>query len=219
LDFPPIYKEIAEVAAEYSYNKPPELLLTLQRLARSLLRLLSDLLASAHIPLGNATDSRAMSNLLLVAVIALGSICFVLVVVAIVARARHWKGKQKRSKLGADVTAMLLSAEAWRQEADRLAGEKQWKEACRASYFSFLRELDEKGVLPFSPTRSNYEYYYALLRKSDLAIVFRRLADLVEEEWFGNRIAGEADYKECQTLALQATRLQDKNQSDTTSQS
>jgi len=188
-------------------------LLALQRLVRAFLRFLSDLLASLHIPIGGTTDSRAMSNVLLVAVLALGSICVVLVVVAIVARARQLKRAQKKSKLGVDAQAILLSAEAWRQEADRLSGEKAWKEACRASYFSFLRGLDEKGVLPFSPTRSNYEYYYALSRKSNLAAVFRRLADLVEEEWFGNRVACEADYEECQSLASQVSSLEEKTQS------
>lgn len=211
MDLPAVYKEIGEVSAEYSYSKPPELLLMLQRFWRSVLRLVNDILASLHISFGASTDSRGVSNVLLAVVLLLGAICVVVIVVAIWLRVGQIKRGEKKAKLR-DTTTVLLTAEAWRNEAERLAGEKEWKEACRASYFAFLRGLDEKGVLPFSPTRSNYEYYYALSRKSNLAKAFKRLADVVEEEWFGNRVATEEDFAECSKLAAQVSILEDKSQ-------
>jgi hypothetical protein len=76
--------------------------------------------------------------------------------------------------------------------------------------------LDEQKILVYTPTRSNYEYYYALHGKGGLQGGFRKLADLVEELWFGNRQAGQEEYDSCvqlstslsQDIRNQAARLE-----------
>jgi len=62
---------------------------------------------------------------------------------------------------------------------------------------SVLHLLDERNVVPFSATRSNYEYFYALKRMQSVAESFRRLVDSVEYIWFGDKQANNDDFRYC----------------------
>ncbi|HEY9791865.1 MAG TPA: DUF4129 domain-containing protein, partial [Candidatus Obscuribacterales bacterium] len=48
----------------------------------------------------------------------------------------------------------------------------------------------------FAPTKTNYEYSYALAQHPDLQKGFRQLAELVEVIWFGNKEADKTDFQQ-----------------------
>src|SRR5262249_28954093 len=76
---------------------------------------------------------------------------------------------------------------------------RNWKDACRALLLASIRLLDEKEVLPFMATRTNFEYWYALAARDDLRSNFRLMADIVDVCWFGKYQATEKDFANCQT--------------------
>jgi hypothetical protein len=116
--------------------------------------------------------------------------------------------KRIKSATSANV---LMSSLDWQQEGERLAESHRWREACRAIYFAFLRLLDEKQILSFSSTRTNYEYSKALSQNKDLSDVLRGLVEVVESAWFGNYQAQPSDFKSCRNLLLSASLLLDKD--------
>ena len=101
----------------------------------------------------------------------------------------------EQAKRGQVTSEALLNADSWKQQGEALATKLAWREACRALYFSLLKRLDEKGVAEYMPTRTNYEYWYALARNKTIALQFREIANIVEASWFGNRSASNVDYQ------------------------
>ena|ERR1700679_618668 len=66
---------------------------------------------------------------------------------------------------------------------------------------STLHLLDERNIMAFSATKTNYEYFYALKRMAKVAESFHNLVDLVEHIWFGDKEATGEDYKQCREQA------------------
>jgi hypothetical protein len=62
---------------------------------------------------------------------------------------------------------------------------------------SCLHLLDESAIAVFAPTKTNYEYFYALKQYPPIAQSFRLLVDDVELIWFGGKTATSADYEQC----------------------
>jgi hypothetical protein len=203
MNFSEIYPQIAQVAMSYDYKKPPDLLVKIQAGLEKFLRMLNDWLNSFQIRVPGLTDSRMASTILQVILWLVGALCLVLLLVALWNRLKQLKLQTQLARKGQTASGQLLNAEAWRSESERLAAAGNFKEACRASYFSALRILDERKILEFSPTRTNYEYWYALAKTKKLAKDFRSLAYLVELVWFGNRQADKADYEESIALLKQ----------------
>jgi hypothetical protein len=200
MNFSEIYPQIAQVAMSYNYKKPPDLLVKIQEWIEKALRWLSDWLNSIQIKVPGLTDSRMASTVLQVILWLIGAVCLVLLLVALWNHLKHLKLQTQLARKGQTISGQLLDASAWRSEGQRLAAGGNFKEACRASYFSALRLLDEKKIVEFSPTRTNYEYWYALAKTKILAQDFRSLSYLVEMVWFGNRQADKADYEESISL-------------------
>jgi hypothetical protein len=148
------------------------------------------------------TDTNVLANFLQVAVI-------LVAVVALFFTAYFlWK---RVSTIASDMNApsksvgeihSKLDSNGWKEAASRFSESSQWKDACRALYMSALMLLDERSILKFVSTRTNYEYTYVLMSQSkQLAESFRALANIVELVWFGNKIAEANDYNAC-ALAL-----------------
>jgi len=203
MDFRDISPVIQDVAKNYHYHKPPEFVIFVQDMIAKLLRLLKDFLDSLHFYVP-AHDTRMVGNLLKFAWFALGAVGVAAVAYFAWRRLKQLKGIAQQAKRGQFASETLLDADAWRKQAEELAGQKEWKEACRALYFSLLKRLDEKGVVEFMPTRTNYEYWYALARHKPIAMPFREIANIVESSWFGNRNATTGDYEDCIKFLSQA---------------
>ena len=212
MNFPDISEQIRQVASGYRYNKPPEFLSLFQETLERVLRIIADLLDMLHIHIPALTDSRSVSNLMHIILVLIGIVCFIALVFAIAMRIRQVRFAQERTKTLGTATNILLTSKDWQRESDNLASQKQWREACRALYFSLLRLLDEREILRFSPTRTNYEYSYALVRRKELAEGFKKLVTVVEATWFGNYQANEEDFDRCKTLVDNLSKTLDSRE-------
>jgi hypothetical protein len=211
MNLPEIYPAVEQVAADYSYNKPPDFLILLEELISRTIRLLNDLFSLLHLHIPESSDSRSFSNLLQFILFCLGVIAFFASIIFFVRRFQNRQAAASKRIKSATSANVLMSSLDWQQEGERLAESHRWREACRAIYFAFLRLLDEKQILSFSSTRTNYEYSKALSQNKDLSDVLRGLVEVVESAWFGNYQAQPSDFKSCRNLLLSASLLLDKD--------
>ncbi len=189
--------DIAVIAQSYRYHNPPELLLKMQEIASQLLRWLSDLLSSLRIKVPGLADSSMASNVMQVLLYGAGLVGACFAVSLIWRRLRDLKIESERARSPAASTIKLLNSSGWQKEAEQLATDGLYREACRALYLSCLQLLHERGIAEFVATRTNYEYWYALARHSMLQQSFRALVSPVELIWFGSKPATQDDYLIC----------------------
>ncbi len=191
-----IAPEIAAVADNYQYKKPPDLLLQVQEWIDKAWRFLADLLSSLKMHMPGMADTNVVGNIMQILVLLVGGLCLFVIVYFAMRRMGQLSAQAKLAKKGQSAAYRLLDAAGWKAEAETLAKNEDWREACRALYMSSLRALHESAVIEFAPTRTNYEYWYALEPRSQhLARTFRALANQVELVWFGNKQAGADDYR------------------------
>ena len=200
MEFKDVSSEIAEVASRYHYHKPPEFLVYLQELLSRILRFIKDLLEQLHLFNSDFSDTRMVGNLMQVLLYAAGTLCALIIIYLVFMRMTKLTQMSRLARAGATNSEMLLTSQGWLAEAKSLAEKEHYKSACRAAYLSFLRLLDEEEIAPFSPTRTNYEYWYQLSKSREIQVAFRNLADIVELVWFGNKQAVRADFEHCLEL-------------------
>ncbi len=192
---------VEEVAKGYDYREPPGILVKLQELASTIMRAIYDFLNSLSVHVGGVGDTSLVGNILQALLIVLGAACVVISIYVLINRARQRKSQRQLTSKGGVILELELDSKGWQSEAEKLAANKEYREALRALYFSFLRRLDEGDILKFSPTRTNYEYWYALSKNKQMQKDFRELADVVEDSWFGWHEPGSQDYqKSLETL-------------------
>ncbi|MBS1991425.1 MAG: DUF4129 domain-containing protein [Cyanobacteria bacterium SZAS LIN-2] len=206
MEFKNISHDLEEIARNYDYRQPPDFLLKIQDFLTYISRLIRDVLSYLRLPqLGNS-DSRGVATLLQILVIAAGVVAVVMVLLLVASKLRTLQAQRKIALGSLVVGESPLDSAGWLALAQELEGKKSYKEACRAVYMSILHLLDERGIMPFSTTKTNYEYFYALKRMQSVAESFRKLVDLVEHIWFGDKPAREEDFKICME---QARRVRD----------
>lgn len=200
MDFQDVTPQLEKLSSEFTYKDPPDFLVRLQELISYVLRAIADFLKQFKISLPG-TDTSAVGNVMQIVLVVLGVICLLVILYLVSRRMKNLQEQARIAKRGASSLEELLDSAGWKKKAEELAKAGLFKEACRALYLSALYLLDEKQVLNFAPTRTNYEYYYALSGKDSLQRGFRRLSDLVEIMWFGNHIAGANDFDDCMQLS------------------
>jgi hypothetical protein len=199
MEFKNVARDLHNVAKDYDYHQPPDFLLKLQEWITSALRFLNELLHNLNIPLLPNTDSRGVADLMQIVVIVVGVFAAIAVILLVVSRLRQIQA-QRQIALGTMIVGESpLDSAGWLDQAEQQSLEKNYREACRSVYMSTLHLLDEQKVMGFQATKTNYEYFYALKKNSAIAAAFRLLVDRVEEIWFGDRAAVEADYTNCRT--------------------
>lgn len=203
--FKDVTQQISEVAASYQYHNPPTILLQLQELISILLRMLRDFLESLHIFAPQMSDTRMASDIMQFLLYGTGAVCAVILLFVVWSRLNRLTQQSKLARAGALASSGSLDAEGWLKEGRSLAERGQFRESCRAIYFSLLKLLDEKEIYSFAPTRTNYEYWYGLVGNKRIQRLFRELADTVELVWFGNKEADAADFEQCLALLNDAT--------------
>jgi hypothetical protein len=200
MEFKDVSSEIADVAGRYHYHKPPEFLVYLQEMLSRILRFIKDLLEQLHLFNSDFSDTRMVGNLMQVLLYAAGTLCALIIIYLVFMRMTKLTQMSRLARAGATNSQMLLTSQGWLAEAKSLAEKEHYKSACRAAYLSFLRLLDEQEIAPFSPTRTNYEYWYQLNKSREIQVAFGNLADIVELVWFGNKQAVRADFERCLEL-------------------
>jgi len=201
MDYEDVSPQLEKLAGEFNYKDPPDFLVRLQDLIGYLLRAIADFLKQFKITMPGAADTSAIGNVMQIAIIVVGSLCVIAILIAMSSRMKHLRDQAQLAKRGALSLEEILDSAGWKAKAEEYAKERLFKDACRAIYMSVIYSLDEKKILPFAPTRTNYEYWYALAGKESLQKGFRKLSDLVEIMWFGNHSAEAEDYDNCVRLS------------------
>ncbi len=195
--FSDVHGQIADIAKNYHYHEPLPWLAYLADLAALVIRWFRDFIAALLLSLHIEADTSAIGNAMriLLQVLAVCSACLVLFLV--------WRRfKQLADKVGHSQASPInisqsFNSEDWVNEAMEHSKATRWKEACRALYMSCLRFFDERDILVFVATRTNFEVWYALAKYKNLAPIFRSLAGTVDASWFGTKAAQENDFLLC----------------------
>lgn len=204
MEFKDISGVIADVARRYHYHKPPEFLVYVQEMLSRVLRFLKDLFEQLHLFNSGFSDTRMVGNLMQILLYVAGGLCALIIVYLVFMRMTKLTQMSKLARAGALESERLLTSEGWLAEAKSLAEKEQHKAACRAAYLSFLRLLEEQEIAPYAPTKTNYEYWYQLSKNQDIQSTFRKIADIVELVWFGNKSAAKEDFESCINLIEEA---------------
>ncbi len=200
MDYKDVKPQLEKLAGEFQYKDPPDFLVQLQEMSSYILRAVADFLRQFRIILPGSADTSAVGNLMQILIFVVGAICLVAVLYVMFNRMKHLKEQAQLAKRGALSLEEILDSKGWQERAATMAQQNNFGEACRALYLSILYRLDESQILAFTPTRSNYEYWYALAGKEGLQRGFRRLSDMVELMWFGEYEANADDYAYCHQL-------------------
>ena len=110
-----------------------------------------------------------------------------------------WRGRRRKA-----ITAAVpeRTAQQWRDHAAALAAGGDYRAAVRALFLGTLRDLDERGVVPFDASRTDREYVRAVTERGDwLAEPVRPFVRLVEGILYGGARAGDAEYLEARQYA------------------
>lgn len=192
---------LEELSKQYNFQETPEFITRIQNFLNEVARFINDFLRHLKVPVPGSTNTNSFADLLQLGLIVTGVICLIVMAFLAVRRMNKLKLKSKGEFQGALEIEDELDSTGWLKRAEQLASENEWNKACRALYLSVLYMLDENEILSYTPTRSNYEYWYALSRKKQLQGSFRELADLVDLIWFGDYTASQSDYNHCNKLS------------------
>jgi len=198
--FRDLHASIADVSQHYHFQEMPGVVTNLQEWITNAIRLIADLLARLFSLSPMASDTRAFGDVMKHIWYIVGFLCAA-ALIFVVAK-RSWEAlRGSAGKAGAvQGVTRIMNASDWKKEANNLSEKSNWRFGCRALYMASLRMFDEAGVLSFGPSRTNYEYWYALKKEKSIQKNFRELADVIDECWFGNRTVDQADFKKCSTL-------------------
>jgi hypothetical protein len=196
VNFQDITDPLASVAQHYHFHKPPALFETIREFLLKALRMLNEWWRQLFMHSGQSLNSKSLSSVLQFIVI-LAAVAAVFAVIYVLLRRVAMQQRERVQTIkGATAVEELLNAEGWKTQAEKLASRQDYRGACRAVYLSLLQNLDENKIAQFAPTKTNYEYSYALAQHPELQKGFRRLADLVEVIWFGNKEADKTDFQQ-----------------------
>jgi len=201
--FDDVRPQIAEVASAYDFREPPDFIVSAQQWLATALRWLQNLLDTLRVHLPGGADTKAVGTLMQFALYAAGILGLLIMMAVVVGRIRQ-TSRARRKRVSGALAETIVDSRGWKAEADRLASAGEWRGSCRALYLSLLRSLDERGITPYAPTKTNYEYWYALARHPAIQMPFRELANRVEVIWFGDKAAGQEDFEYCQQRLVRA---------------
>jgi len=196
VNFQDITDPLASVARNYHFRKPPALIETIREFLLKALRMLNEWWRQLFMHSGQQLDSKSLSSVLQFIVVLAAVLAVIGVVYVLLRRAALQQRERVQTIKGASMVEELLNAQGWKAQAEKLASQQDYRRACRAVYLSLLQKLDENKIAQFAPTKTNYEYSYALAQHPDLQKGFRQLAELVEVIWFGNKEADKTDFQQ-----------------------
>lgn len=203
MEFKDASSDIAEISKDYQFDPAPNWLVRIQELIQQALlalqQFLDSLFQTRH---SAASDSRSLSTFMQLALCLAGAIALVFIIYFLWKRVKQVAEEKISSKRGASAIEKILDSAGYRQEAETLAQDGNYRSACRALYLCLLQLMHEKNVTPFAPAKTNYEYRYLLASYGKVQEGFKKLAEIVELVWFGNKEANRIDYEECIAILL-----------------
>lgn len=201
--FRDLHASIADVSQHYHFQELPGAISNMQEWITSAIRMIAEMIAKLLSITPAASDTRGFGDAMKWVWYIVGFLCFLAIVYVVISRTWQILRKNSSGTGGVSKSSRIFDSADWKKEASDLAAKADWRYGCRALYMSSLRKLDEAGVLSFGPSRTNYEYWYALQKEKTIQKLFREMANVIDESWFGNRNAGQSDFDNCSNLLAQ----------------
>ena len=89
---------------------------------------------------------------------------------------------------------LTRTAQAWREEADRLEAEGRWAEGLRCRYRALVADLVRRGTIPEQAGRTAGEYARDVAQQlPDASVPFAAATELFEAVWYGGATTGPAE--------------------------
>ena len=98
-------------------------------------------------------------------------------------------GSEEKASPGPDTPKAALD------EAAKLASAGDFRPALRLVYIAALLELDERGLIRFDRTGTNWEYLSAIADHPELQRVLRPVTASFDRKWYGHEQASQSDYR------------------------
>lgn len=137
------------------------------------------------------------------ALLILAALFLVVVIVMNVSGEARGRGRRARGAEGEATgvgAARGASAESILAEAERMAGRGRHRDAVRAVYQSFVRGLDEAGLVRYVENKTNREYMTELEGRSGKSGSRERLNRIFEDVWYGMDPAAADEYETSRRL-------------------
>lgn len=91
-----------------------------------------------------------------------------------------------------------LTADLWLVQAQEFQRQGNYRQACRALYMAMLQRLNDTGVVPGEPSRTDGEYRQLLQQQSGQVQPYQVLIATHEDQCFGDADATLDDFNRCQ---------------------
>ncbi len=82
-------------------------------------------------------------------------------------------------------TGEVGQADELLSRASEAARKEKWEEACRLAMACLLKRLDDSGVVPFDPARTNGEYIRILRERPDVGVLVAPVVELFDRIAYG----------------------------------
>lgn len=91
-----------------------------------------------------------------------------------------------------------ITADVWLVQAQEFQRQGNYRQACRALYLAMLQRLNDTGVVPGEPSRTDGEYRQLLQQQSRHVQPYQTLIATHEAQCFGDADATLDDFNRCQ---------------------
>jgi hypothetical protein len=91
----------------------------------------------------------------------------------------------------------------WLEDARRAASQGAWRDAIHLTYWASISRLESSGMWPADRARTPREYLALLGPESSQRSGLVALTRSLERTWYGNRPAGESDFRQAEQLAAE----------------
>ena len=139
---------------------------------------------------GSGEGSKAVSITLSIIVLVL----FLLLLAHVLARLGLGRLLGSQSMETEDIYAGPDSPRGALDEASRAASSGDFRTALRLVYLAVLLRLDERDLIRFDRTGTNWEYLAALRGNPEFHQLLRPVTVTFDRKWYGREAAGESDY-------------------------
>ncbi|MCP4415649.1 MAG: DUF4129 domain-containing protein [Chloroflexi bacterium] len=89
-----------------------------------------------------------------------------------------------------------LTADLALKRAQELSGEGDYRTAVRYLYLSSLLLLEERGLLRYDRSLTNYEYLRSVAHRPELAAILRDVIDVFDRVWYGFQLLEANEYEQ-----------------------
>lgn len=139
---------------------------------------------------GQSGTSRMLAVLFAVTIVVL----FLLLLAHVIARLTYGTRRNRSESQQEDIYAGPDTSRRALEEASRAASAGDFRSALRLVYLSVLLNLDDRELIRFDRTGTNWEYLATLRKQTEIQNTLRPVTVIFDRKWYGHEPATKDDY-------------------------